>query len=543
MLARRRRTLRVQGLARFLHPASARSVIVIPKAPFACDLSLQDELEGFERLKPRLKDLWTAVFPGDEEPYTSVVVPSLTLEPAELRDLPGAAYHEERFLFLMIRLRNPRARLVYVTSVPVHPLVVEYYLQLLVGIPASHARSRLTLLSAYDESPLPLTQKVLDRPRLIQRIRTAVPDPGRAYLTVFNSTPLERRLAVLLGIPMNALDPALSDLGTRSGSRRVFREAGIDHPLGAEDVHSRPEVEDALVALRRARPGLEAAVLKLDHGFSGAGNAVFRFPRGRNRPALRQALQDLEFAGASESAAGYFEKLARTGGVVEEHLTAAELASPSVELRVNAHGVPHVSSTHEQILGGPTGRVYIGCRFPARDDYRRQIQDAGLRIARVLAAKGVVSRLSVDFLARRGGPGDPWDLKALEIDLRMGSTTHPMLALRFLTGGSLDPDSGLFRVPGGQAKYYVASDRVHSDAYAGLSPEDLLEIVTVRKLAFDHGSETGVLFHMIGAVSRYGRVGVVAVGDSPGQAEELYARTVAILDDETRYGRAAATRA
>jgi hypothetical protein len=29
----------------------------------------------------------------------------------------------------------------------------------------------------------------------------------RSYLTVFNSTPLERKLAVLLGIPLNGLDP------------------------------------------------------------------------------------------------------------------------------------------------------------------------------------------------------------------------------------------------------------------------------------------------------------------------------------------------
>jgi pheganomycin biosynthesis PGM1-like protein len=510
---------------------------MIPQPPFACDLSLDDEVRAFERLKPKLKDLWSAVFPGDEAAYTSVVVPSLTLEPAELQELPGVASYEERFLFLMIRLRNPRARLIYVTSVPIHSLIVEYYLQLLVGIPASHARSRLTLLCAYDHSVVPLTQKVLNRPRLIQRIRAAIPDRDRAYLTVFNSTPLERRLAVLLGIPLNGLDPALSALGTRSGSRRVFREAGVDHPLGAGDLHSEAEVQDALLDLRGRRPRLSAAVLKLDGIFSGAGRALFRFPQRATRAGIRQALRRLEFPDRSETVAGYFEKLERVGGVVEEHLTAPEVSLPSVQLRVNAHGAPHLSSTHEQVLGGPTGQVYLGCRFPAREDYRRQLQAAGLRIAEVLAAKGVVSRLSVDFLARRDGPEAPWDLKALEIHLRMGSTTHPMLALRFLTGGTLDPDDGLFRVTGGGAKYYRASDRLQSDAYAGLSPEDLIEILTMNKLAFDAGSETGVLFHTIGAVSQYGWVGLLAVGDSEQQAERLFARTVEILDGETRYGR------
>ena len=68
---------------------------------------------------------------------------------------------------MLIRLRNPRAHLVYVTSQPVHPLTLDYYLQLLAGVPASHARSRLTMLCAYDASPRPLTQKVLERPRLM----------------------------------------------------------------------------------------------------------------------------------------------------------------------------------------------------------------------------------------------------------------------------------------------------------------------------------------------------------------------------------------
>ena len=89
----------------------------------------------------------------DEVPHTSVIVPSLTLDQSELASVPGASYYEERLLFLLIRLRNPRARMVYVTSQPIHPIILEYYLQLLAGIPASHARSRLTLLCAHDASP------------------------------------------------------------------------------------------------------------------------------------------------------------------------------------------------------------------------------------------------------------------------------------------------------------------------------------------------------------------------------------------------------
>ena len=196
---------------------------MIPKPPFACDLSLDEELAAFELLKPRLAQIWSALTASDDRSYTSVVVPSMTLDQSELRKLVGAAFYEERLLFLLIRLRNPKAHVVYVTSQPVHPVILDYYLTLLMGIPVSLAQKRLTMLCAHDSSPRPLTEKIIERPRLIERIRTAIVDPSQAYLTVFNSTPLERKLAVLLGIPLNGLDP---DSSTSARSPAVARSSG-----------------------------------------------------------------------------------------------------------------------------------------------------------------------------------------------------------------------------------------------------------------------------------------------------------------------------
>src|ERR1700686_527704 len=149
------------------------------------------EIEAFERLKPQLGRLWDTVFPGDTDAYTSVIVPSLSLDQEEMARIAGITYYEERLLFLLLRLRNPRARLIYITSQPIHPMVLDYYLQLLVGIPASHARARLTLLCVHDTSPRSLTAKIVERPRLIERIVAAIGDPSQAYLTVFNATPAE----------------------------------------------------------------------------------------------------------------------------------------------------------------------------------------------------------------------------------------------------------------------------------------------------------------------------------------------------------------
>jgi hypothetical protein len=509
---------------------------MIPKPPFLKDLTPEQEISEFQRLRPRLAEVWDALTMREEEPHTAVVVPSLTLDQSELRKISGASFYEERLLFLLIRLRNPRARMVYVTSQPIHPIILEYYLQFLAGIPASHARSRLTLLCADDASPRSLTEKILERPRLIERIRAGIMDPQKAYLTVFNSTPHERKLAVLLGIPLNGCDPQLASLGTKSGSRKAFREADVPLPEGFEDLHTLHEITEALAELRARRPGIRRAVVKLDESFSGEGNALFRYPASDSRAAFAESLRQVEFAVPSETPESYFDKMAKMGGIVEEFIEAEEKHSPSAQLRIGPRGDVLLISTHDQILGGPSGQVFLGCRFPARDEYRLAIQEASLRIGQVLSAHGVVSRFGVDFLAHRDSTDAPWKTTALEINLRMGGTTHPYLALQFLTGGSLDPSSGLFLSPSGQAKYYKATDNLYSPRYRGLLPEDLVDLLTVNKLHYSHGSESGVLFHLIGALSEFGKLGLTAIANSPGQVDELYAHTLEVLDKETAYG-------
>lgn len=509
-----------------------------PNPPFPWELSVEEEIAAFERLQPRLRDVWATLTMRDEEPHTSVVVPSLTLDRESLEKLPGASFYEERLLFLLIRLRNPRARMVYVTSQPVHPMILEYYFQLLAGIPASHARARVTLLCANDASPRSLTEKVLERPRLIQRIRDGIQDPSRAYLTVFNATPFERRLAVLLGIPLNGADPQLHHLGTKSGSRKVFRDAGVRLPEGMEDLRDRRDVEEALLELRRLRPGLRRAVIKLEDSFSGEGNAVFRYPRSprAGAAAMRQAMSSLELAVPGLTVERYFAHFAEMGGVVEEFLEGEEKHSPSTQLRVSPYGEVLTISTHDQILGGPSEQVFLGCRFPARDAYRMRMQQEAVKIGEVLARHGVVSRFAVDFLAWRDAPGGEWNLAALEINLRMGGTTHPYLALQFLTGGALDHQTGLFWSPSGHSKCYVATDNLRAESYRGLLPEDLIEILTETRLHYSHGTESGVLFHLIGAVSEFGKLGMTAIADTPADADAIYQRALAVLDRETTYG-------
>ncbi|MEM9906807.1 MAG: carboxylate-amine ligase, partial [Cyanobacteria bacterium P01_D01_bin.44] len=232
-----------------------------------------DVAAKFHALQAHLKNCWQSINQFDRQPRQIVVVPSLSLDQEELAKVDGVHHYEERLLCTLLHLRNPKTQLIYLTSQPLHPSIVDYYLELLPGIPSSHARHRLTILSTYDASQRSLTAKVLARPRLIERIRACL-TPGEAYLTCFNATALERSLSLQLGIPLMALDPDLLYWGTKSGSREIFAACDIPHPDGSELTYNAKDLAEATAALWERQPDLERIVIKLNEGFSGEGNAL-----------------------------------------------------------------------------------------------------------------------------------------------------------------------------------------------------------------------------------------------------------------------------
>ncbi len=492
----------------------------------------ESESAQFGKLQQQLPIVWQRYQDDPCYEHTSVIIPSMSVNQEELAKVTGAAFYEERLMFALIRLRNPNARLIYVTSQPVHPDVVDYYLQLLDSVSASHARRRLHMISVFDSSPRPLSEKILERPNLLKRMRNFIGDTDHAYLTCYNSTALERRLALQLGIPLNGLNPDLLTLGTKSGNRKIFSEAGINYPAGFEDLHSENDIVRALGELREKRPMIVRAVVKLNEGFGGEGNAVFTYPDiASGESGIRGALRELSWLSGFETYEKFLKKFDTMGGIVEELIAAKETRSPSVQMRILPDGSAHLVSSHEQVLGGLTGQAYLGCRFPADDDYRAALLTEAKKVGAVLSSHGVIGRYAIDFLASR--ENEAWSVHAIEINLRMGGTTPPYHALEFLTEGRLDTDSGLFLAPDGQAKFYKATDNFKSPAYRGLLPEDLFEIIWNRGIGFKHSTGTGVLFYMIGALSQYGKIGMTCIGNSPEEAQRLFDETGRIMDDST----------
>ncbi|MGC5221129.1 peptide ligase PGM1-related protein [Micromonospora sp. DT81.3] len=506
-------------------------------------VTLSDLDEGarnlrFQRLQDRMSAVWDSM-KRDRDDESVVVIPSVSLN----RSAPGTGSMmqamEERSLFLLLLLRQPRLRMIYVTSMPIDPRVIEYYLALLPGVIPSHALARLTTLSVGDSSDRPLSEKLLERPRMLSKIARLIPDRACSHLIYYNTTARERDIALSLGIPMYGADPRLADLGTKTGCRRLFGEVGVRFPLGVEDLHTVDDVADAIDGILTARPTVGQVIVKLNDGVSGAGNAVVDLdgvtavPQPARRAAIRDRVQQMQLESPDLSFDAYVAKLESDGGIVEERIVGEELVSPSVQLRIRPDGVVELLSTHDQLLGGASGQRYLGCTFPADQAYSRLISGPAMAIGERLSTEGVLGRFAVDFVVVRDAAGE-WTEYAIELNLRKGGTTHPFLTLQFLTDGRYDGRSGLFLTPEGSVKHLAATDHLEADELRAISIGDLFDVVARHGLHFDQSRQVGIVFHMISSITEHGRVGMTAVGDTPEQAVRLYDRARELLLAEAR---------
>ena len=493
-----------------------------------------EQLALYQSLQDQFATSFDHLISDVNSPKTVVIIPSLTLDQQIMSRISGVHHYEERMLCLLLLLRMPRTKVIFVTSTPIHDSIIDYYLHLLPGVPTRHSRARLSLLSCYDSSPVALSKKILDRPRLMEAIRQQIPDASVAHMSCFTVTETERKLALELGIPIFGCDPSLLYWGSKSGSRKVFKEAGVDMPLGFEDLTSDEDIVHSLAEMKTKKPEMTKAVIKVNEGFSGEGNALINLkeaPVGRSlRPWIYDQLNHLNYVADGMSWETFIDKFNSMGGIVEEFIPGEIKTSPSAQFRIDPLGRLSAISTHDQVLEGDDAQTFTGCRFPADEAYRYEIQAQGFAAAEVLAKKGVQGRFGVDFISVK--ENSRWKHYAIEINLRKGGTTHPFLMLQFLIDGHYDPQTGQYLTYSGAPRCYYASDNLESQHYQGLTPDDLIDISVMNGLHFHAAIGEGVAFHLIGALSEFGKLGIVSIGETSERADALYQKTVQVMNKE-----------
>ena len=332
---------------------------------------------------------------------------------------------------------------------------------------------------------------------------------------------------------MYGADPRLAPLGTKTGCRRLFAEAGVPHPLGVENLHTVDEIADAVVEhARAAARHATRSSSSSTRASPGEGNALVRPARAararvrRRSGGGRASALGAHGAGVAETPARGLPREVRASAAASSRSgsPAQEMRSPSVQLRVTPGGAVELLSTHDQLLGGASGQSYLGCTFPADSAYARAITEHAETIGERLAAQGALGRFAVDFVV---GARHRRRVDAVRDRAQPAQGRHdpPVPHAAVPHRRPLRPGDGAVPDPAraGEAPRRDRPPRVRPAARAD-AVADLFDIVARHGLHFDQSRQVGIVFHMISCLTEHGRVGLTAVGDSPEEAESRYRR-------------------
>lgn len=456
---------------------------------------------------------------------TLVYVAGMSLDPEELMKINGIECYEERFLYVIGLLRDPKTTIIFISSLQINQDVIDYYFTLF----SRNAKERSSMLRRWHPVYVgnsgthnTLTQKILASKRMQRDIATHIQNKQKAVLRCFNSSPDEQALAVKLAIPLYAPHPKHLPLGSKSGARTIFKAAGLNPAYGVEHVATMKELVKAIWDIKQHHKRARSVVVKFDYSFSGVGNAnlnIEKFPATQSA-AQRYIEKNLTPCEAELSNKQYLKKLFQLGGIVEQWIEATKVYSPSVQVAITPDGKTNIISTHEQLVDEETHQVYLGARFPARKSLRPPIIKQAKAIAQQLANDGVIGLFSIDFIVTKHN--STVHTYPIEINLRKGGTTHPFQIARMLTEGTYHTN-GIMRATNTNMRvYYYAFDNIKSKRYIGLHPRDIIKMVREAGLEFDPETNIGVTLHLLGAVHAYGKFGAVCIARSPRAAEQLF---------------------
>lgn len=480
--------------------------------------------ERFAPIQAGLPDLWRRI-QNPRVPRLVIAVPSLSLD-LEGLPLPGGLLHfEERMLYLFHLLGQPACRLWFYSSHLIPEEEIAYYLHFLRHVPFSHGRNRLRLQPLMDRESRPLTEKMLRRPALLERLRRQIAKSPNAYMTVYRSTELEMQLAVELGIPILGTDPRHQQYSAKAKARSLFQSLGLAVPPGEVNLHNLDDLAEALVKLQSQgviTVQTPRVVVKQNDGVSGLGNRDLGLMPFWNLLVSEHMLPEEKHArlgqalrrhwGDAEGRA-FWPRFERLGGLVEQQLSGD---SVSVQVQISPLSEVSVMGVHQEILDHH-GR-YRGALFPAADGLAHATVKRARKVGEELAAQGVQGRVEVDFLVT------PDEVYALDVNFRKSNSTLSLRTLNLLAGGAYHEDENRYIDGSGKTKFVYSSDWLEVGPQVG-SLHDVIDLATEEGLNYSTASHTGVVFHMLGGVSSTGRLGLTCVGEDMEEARNLYAES------------------
>ena len=261
-------------------------------------------------------------------------------------------------------------------------MVKSYYCGLVNGQDIEEVKKRIFFISPEDFSPIPLSKKIFDRPDLLKEIKSLIRDVSNSFMIVIRSTEDEIDLAKELNINLLAADPLFNYLGTKHGSKCIFKECGLLYPDSSNECHTDVDLAKEIISLWKKNPNIDRMMIKLNDSFSGNGNAILNLTKLKKKILLNsdsndlkdemmfekknfeneklfefvlKEFENLKFIDKETNWKSFYNKFKQMGGIAELFLVG--VASPSGQACIKLNGEVSIISTHEQVFTGPDKQV------------------------------------------------------------------------------------------------------------------------------------------------------------------------------------------
>ena len=220
----------------------------------------------------------------------------------------------------------------------------------------------------------------------------------------------------------------------------------------------------------------------------------------------------LRYQAPDESFESYSARFQAMGGIVEELLPDVT-ASPSGQAYIGPELDVRLVSTHDQVLTGPDLQRFQGSHFPAAPRYRQRVQAATAAVGRTLAARGARGRFSVDFVESRARRSTPSRSTCAAGARRTPSTRRPRspMAPTTCAPGACSTSAAVPRPTTRQTTCSPGPTRVSG-------PRSCWTTRLLLGLSYDPTRERGCIFHMLGALPEFGKLGVTCIANSRREA-------------------------
>mmetsp|Transcript_3573 Transcript_3573/g.7186 ORF Transcript_3573/g.7186 Transcript_3573/m.7186 type:complete len:1110 (+) Transcript_3573:42-3371(+) len=502
-----------------------------------------------------------------------VHVPSISIHPDQRKSMHNFSILENTQMTRLCVLKDPLVEVIYISPFRIPEEVLGYFFTLLevAGIPSPRSRVHVCLPENAGKFPehFSLSKKVLYSPVLMKKLKRMV--KGRpTYIVPGDLGAEDLQLAVELDLPLMSGEPDVAALlGSKTGCRRVFQQAGVGTAVGVHGIYDEKDFFKHLSMLVVEHIDTKRWMFKIDHERGGRGTAYLDLMAIQvYRAVLRERDADLErwrtsrefrsgceirilialqgeiahkvrFARAElhqtwdAFAAAFF----RVGGVIEA-VPNTVVSSPSSNLFIEPDGTVHVTSTHDQIFMKPY--VFCGMAFPSAGPHDA-LYEATYAIGQAAYKSGLVGYVGVDYVLAYDAKAGEQTLMAVDLNPRITASCATYLLFHCLANGRFHPALGEYRTrvraPGGGVgvgmgvggggggsgsgstgelvdgpkRFYTAIDYVYQPRLAALQFNTFFNACRLRNVSYDMKSRQGTVFIMIDSLAS-GSLGLMSIG-------------------------------